>query len=130
MICEECGGYYELQPGEFPEDYEQCQCGRKLEYSASIPSSKESGDLNTDNSNIVKDNNRLRYFKNKKFLIICHFSFNYYYTIFIFIIFQIKVRTPINYTLLGSFNASNLGLSRYNYYLYLMEPDLLKSNTI
>ena len=34
LICEKCGGYYELQPGESPEDYEQCQCGGKLEYNS------------------------------------------------------------------------------------------------
>ena len=33
LICEKCGGYYELQPGESPEDYDQCQCGGKLKYS-------------------------------------------------------------------------------------------------
>lgn len=32
LICENCGGYYELQPGEYPDDFEKCQCGGKLQY--------------------------------------------------------------------------------------------------
>lgn len=32
LLCDKCGGYYELQLGESQEDYEQCQCGGKLEY--------------------------------------------------------------------------------------------------
>jgi hypothetical protein len=35
-ICEECSGYYELQKGESPDDFELCQCGEKLSYSESI----------------------------------------------------------------------------------------------
>jgi len=32
LICENCGGYYELQPLEHPDDFEKCQCGGKLQY--------------------------------------------------------------------------------------------------
>jgi len=32
LICENCGGYYELQPEEHPDDFEKCQCGGKLQY--------------------------------------------------------------------------------------------------
>jgi len=32
LICENCGGFYELQPGEHPDDFEKCQCGGKLQY--------------------------------------------------------------------------------------------------
>lgn len=32
IICEECGDYYELQPGEHPEDFSRCHCGGKLRY--------------------------------------------------------------------------------------------------
>lgn len=32
VICEDCGGYYELQPGEHPEDFDRCECGGKLTY--------------------------------------------------------------------------------------------------
>jgi hypothetical protein len=30
VICEECGGYYELQPGESSNDFENCECGGSL----------------------------------------------------------------------------------------------------
>ena len=30
IICEECGGYYELQSGESADDFENCQCGGSL----------------------------------------------------------------------------------------------------
>lgn len=32
MVCQKCGGYYKLQPGELPEDFDVCQCGGELEY--------------------------------------------------------------------------------------------------
>ena len=32
LECENCGGYYELQPGESPKDFEKCKCGGKLKY--------------------------------------------------------------------------------------------------
>lgn len=32
LICQECGEYYKLQPGELPEDFDKCQCGGELEY--------------------------------------------------------------------------------------------------
>nr|WP_319372831.1 hypothetical protein [uncultured Methanobacterium sp.] len=30
LKCEKCGGYYELQKGESPNDFETCECGGKL----------------------------------------------------------------------------------------------------
>ncbi len=31
LVCSECGGCYELQEGENPEDfYDRCECGGKL----------------------------------------------------------------------------------------------------
>lgn len=32
LICEKCGGYYELQKGESLSDFDCCQCGGKLKY--------------------------------------------------------------------------------------------------
>ena len=32
LLCENCKGYYELQPDETAEDFESCQCGGKLKY--------------------------------------------------------------------------------------------------
>ena len=36
VICEKCGGYYELEEGESPEDFEACNCGGTLSYVESI----------------------------------------------------------------------------------------------
>lgn len=32
LQCKACGGYYELQEGESPEDYDLCYCGGELEH--------------------------------------------------------------------------------------------------
>jgi len=36
IICENCGGYYELEEGESIEDFESCHCGGTLSYVESI----------------------------------------------------------------------------------------------
>lgn len=33
LICQNCGGYYQLDDDESPEDFDRCQCGGKLLYS-------------------------------------------------------------------------------------------------
>lgn len=33
LLCDKCGGYYQLQPGESPDDFSNtCECGGRLEY--------------------------------------------------------------------------------------------------
>ena len=40
LVCEECGGYYELQLGELPKDFiNKCECGGKLKYLKTLESS-------------------------------------------------------------------------------------------
>ncbi len=36
LVCDICGGYYELQPGESPNDFGSCECGGKLKYIESL----------------------------------------------------------------------------------------------
>ena len=37
LVCDECGGYYELQDGEKPEDFSsECQCGGALYHMESV----------------------------------------------------------------------------------------------
>lgn len=36
LICKKCGGYYELQQGESPDDFGECNCGGKLRYVESL----------------------------------------------------------------------------------------------
>ena len=33
LICQNCGGYYQLDDDESPEDFDRCRCGGKLVYS-------------------------------------------------------------------------------------------------
>jgi len=42
MVCRDCRGYYKLQEGENPEDFEKCQCGGILKYYGNGTSSKHS----------------------------------------------------------------------------------------
>lgn len=32
LVCQDCGGYYQLKEGEYLNNFESCQCGGKLEY--------------------------------------------------------------------------------------------------
>jgi len=36
LKCEKCGGYYELQEGESPEDFDVCECGGELKHVKTI----------------------------------------------------------------------------------------------
>ena len=46
LICEDCGGYYELQEGESPDDFEKtCECGGKLKYVDNLDFSDDSENL-------------------------------------------------------------------------------------
>jgi hypothetical protein len=38
LVCNKCGGYYQLQQGESPEDFEKCQCGGDLRFSKQLNS--------------------------------------------------------------------------------------------
>ena len=35
LSCKKCGGFYELEEGESPEDFDLCSCGGELEYKSS-----------------------------------------------------------------------------------------------
>ena len=44
LVCDKCGGYYELQLGESPENFtDKCECGGHLRY---IPNLNDESDLN------------------------------------------------------------------------------------
>ncbi|MEN6592860.1 MAG: hypothetical protein ABFC12_06425 [Methanobacterium sp.] len=36
IVCDDCGGYYKLEPGESLEDFAECQCGGHLRYAQSL----------------------------------------------------------------------------------------------
>ncbi|MBI5680531.1 MAG: hypothetical protein HZC47_06550 [Methanobacterium sp.] len=44
VVCEKCGGYYELEEGESPHDFDLCQCGGNLEYMDGIHQESEKED--------------------------------------------------------------------------------------
>lgn len=49
LVCDACGGYYELQEGEKPEDYsDECECGGKLHYQESLEDPEEEYEDDTD----------------------------------------------------------------------------------
>jgi hypothetical protein len=41
LFCENCKGYYELQPDETLADFESCQCGGKLKHLKTLDILKE-----------------------------------------------------------------------------------------
>ena len=39
LVCDKCGGYYELQSGESPDDFaDECECGGKLKHVKTLKS--------------------------------------------------------------------------------------------
>ncbi|CDG64592.1 hypothetical protein MBMB1_0482 [Methanobacterium sp. MB1] len=51
LVCDKCGGYYELQPGESPDDFtDECDCGGKTRY---VETLEESGELEELGSTIT-----------------------------------------------------------------------------
>jgi hypothetical protein len=50
LVCEKCGGYYKLQKGESPEDFDNCQCGGKLKYVDDLEDYPYNNKNSTDNS--------------------------------------------------------------------------------
>lgn len=38
LYCPSCGGYYQLEEGESPQDFARCQCGGKLVYTPTLDS--------------------------------------------------------------------------------------------
>jgi heat shock protein HtpX len=37
LVCDACGGYYELQPDEASDDFsDECECGGKLEHKSKL----------------------------------------------------------------------------------------------
>ena len=54
LICDKCGGYYELQPGEKPEDFSnECECGGELIYSDNLDINGENKDIYSEGSDVV-----------------------------------------------------------------------------
>lgn len=55
VICEKCGGYYELEKGESVDDFDTCQCGGDLSYAEKLPQ-KQNDKPKLICSNCMKEN--------------------------------------------------------------------------
>lgn len=44
LVCSSCGGFYKLQEGESPFDFESCECGGKLKFTKNLDTGKETPD--------------------------------------------------------------------------------------
>lgn len=51
LVCEKCGGYYELQSGESPEDFVACECGGKLKHKKTFTITSDDTDDAADAEN-------------------------------------------------------------------------------
>lgn len=72
LICDKCGGQYELKDGESPDDFDKCECGGKLNYSESppiIPEKKNKENNVTDDNSESGKSNGPKKGKNKYLLI-------------------------------------------------------------
>ena len=106
LECENCGGYYELQHRESPEDFDKCQCGGNLKYIQSMPSDNDSDDLDTKNMGRLRS--MLSFNKKRDLIIIILIALGIIATPFL-IYSHALTPTPIKYTLIGSYNVNTLG---------------------
>ncbi len=51
LVCEKCGGYYELKSGESSKEFEKCNCGGKLKVVDSIEYLKRDSDKKSKKEN-------------------------------------------------------------------------------
>ena len=106
LLCEKCGGYYELHEGESPEDFEKCECGGKLRYSKLNPINNEfKGSIIREYPKILRS--WISHNKKKSLIIICVLAL----VITIPLILYVNQQTHIKYTLLGSYDAENIDYS-------------------
>ena len=52
LVCSHCRGYYELQEGESPDDFERCECGNQLEFRQTINLQARAYSANFDDPSI------------------------------------------------------------------------------
>jgi len=73
LVCEECGGYYELEKGESINDFESCQCGGKLKQ---VVRKLQIEEQNTSKDEIIEKPNKIMQNRNalekvEKFCVNC-----------------------------------------------------------
>lgn len=97
LECEECRGYYKLQPEESPEDFDKCQCGGALKYNKK--------QIARDKRSFV---GTLKSFNKKQCLIVVGILAIIVGVPFIFAQHIPQHLIITNNTLIGTYNASNL----------------------
>ena len=104
LECEKCQGYYELQPGESPEDFDKCQSGGKLKYIQMLSTNK----FDKIDDNIMNKRTSITLNEKRNLLIIILLAI--WIAAIPFVIYSHSLTpTPINYKLLGSYNVNNIG---------------------
>jgi len=56
LVCNDCGGYYELKPEESPQDFVACECGGKLKHTKKLDTIPEDTEESDNKSNIADTN--------------------------------------------------------------------------
>ena len=56
LVCNDCGGYYELKPEESPQDFVACECGWKLKHTKKLDTIPEDTEESDNKSNIADTN--------------------------------------------------------------------------
>lgn len=66
LVCTHCHGYYQLQEGESPNDFESCECGSPLVFNEELPDfdsvgsdSASTGNFDSDKSSVEGEISRL-----------------------------------------------------------------------
>jgi hypothetical protein len=103
LECEKCGGYYELQPGESPEDFEECECGGNLKFSKVSPLNDKSENIKFEKQSF-RENLKSSLNKKRNLMLIGILAL---IIIAIPLIFTQHMITT-NSTLIGSYNVSDL----------------------
>lgn len=103
LVCDDCGGYYELKPGESPEDFDRCECGGKLKHTQILTPNKFD---KVDGHNKVSRSSILNNNRNLMAIILIIVGI----TAISGITYSIHVLNPApaNYTLLASYNVNDL----------------------
>jgi hypothetical protein len=58
LVCDKCGGYYELQPGESPDDFtDKCECGGHLRYVQNLNDDENLQKVCPKCGSLIEDNN-------------------------------------------------------------------------
>jgi len=103
LVCEKCGGYYQLQPGESPEDFsDKCECGGNLKFVQDLDDNSAE-DIISEKQNLkdklksLLNNKRNLAFIGVLILVICLVGFT-----------STQKAVVTNSTLIGTYNVGDI----------------------